>query len=75
MMCLMIVGYLTEIDTGVIDAAYMNSRFDKYLKMLHQEGASAESLEEAKTSFTGRLPRCLRKSRNMRIFSARYPEW
>ena len=43
-----LVGYLTEIDTGVIDAAYMNSRFDKYLKMLHQEGASAESLEEAK---------------------------
>ena len=43
-----LVGYLTEIDTGVIDAAYMNSRFDKYLKMLYQEGASAESLEEAK---------------------------
>ncbi|MDP0588856.1 MAG: hypothetical protein QS748_06560 [Candidatus Endonucleobacter bathymodioli] len=27
-----IVGHLTEIDTGKIDADYMNSRFDKYLK-------------------------------------------
>lgn len=27
-------GYLTEIDTGKIDADYMNSRFDKYLKQL-----------------------------------------
>ena len=25
-------GYLTQIDTGVIDADYMNSRFEKYLK-------------------------------------------
>jgi type I restriction enzyme R subunit len=31
-------GYLTEIDTGRIDADYMNSRFDKYLKALNQEG-------------------------------------
>jgi type I restriction enzyme R subunit len=27
-------GYLTQIDTGVIDADYMNSRFEKYLKIL-----------------------------------------
>ena len=31
-------GYLTEIDTGKIDADYMNSRFEKYLKVLQQEG-------------------------------------
>jgi type I restriction enzyme R subunit len=31
-------GYLTEIDTGKIDADYMNSRFEKYLKALDQEG-------------------------------------
>lgn len=31
-----ISGYLTEIDTGKIDADYMNSRFDKYLKELNQ---------------------------------------
>ncbi|WP_020397154.1 type I restriction endonuclease subunit R, EcoR124 family [Thiolinea disciformis] len=31
-----ISGYLTEIDTGKIDADYMNSRFEKYLKELHQ---------------------------------------
>lgn len=44
-----LVGYLIEIDTGVIDADYMNSRFDKYLKLLCQEGSSAENIEQAKT--------------------------
>lgn len=43
-----LVGYLTEIDTGVIDADYMNSRFEKYLKLLRQEGASEIRLEKAK---------------------------
>ncbi len=42
-----LVGYLTEIDTGVIDASYMNSRFEKYLKVLKQEGAGARLLQEA----------------------------
>ncbi|MDR3345951.1 MAG: HsdR family type I site-specific deoxyribonuclease [Campylobacteraceae bacterium] len=28
-------GHLTEIDTGKIDANYMNSRFNKYSKLLH----------------------------------------
>lgn len=31
-----ISGYITEIDTGKIDANYMNSRFDKFLKELNQ---------------------------------------
>lgn len=31
-------GYLTQIDTGVIDADYMNSRFEKFLKTLKQKG-------------------------------------
>ena len=43
-----LVGYLTEIDTGVIDADYMNSRFDKYLKLLNQSGVSGEIAEQAK---------------------------
>lgn len=43
-----LVGYLTEIDTGVIDANYMNSRFEKYLKLIWQEGASEENIEQAK---------------------------
>lgn len=43
-----LVGYLTGIDTGVIDADYMNSRFDKYLKLLNQSGTSGELLEQAK---------------------------
>jgi len=33
-----IEGYLTEIDTGRIDADYMNSRFERYLRILTQEG-------------------------------------
>lgn len=42
-----LVGYITEIDTGLIDADYMNSRFEKYLKLLNLEGASAEAVEQA----------------------------
>lgn len=37
-------SYLTEINTGKIDVDYMNSRFDKYLKLLQSD----ESTEEAK---------------------------
>lgn len=40
-------GYLTTIDTAVIDADYMNSRFDKYFKLLHQQGASADIIKQA----------------------------
>ena len=42
-----LVGYLTEINTGKIDADYMNSRFDKYLRLIHQDNASAEAQEQA----------------------------
>ncbi|MCL2610547.1 MAG: hypothetical protein FWE02_02605 [Defluviitaleaceae bacterium] len=38
-------GYLTKIDTGRIDTAYMNSRFDKYFKLLHS--SDGEAAEEA----------------------------
>ena len=40
-----LVGYITEIDTGRIDAAYMNSRFEKYLKNLHQADITEEQLQ------------------------------
>ena len=43
-----LVGYLTEIDTGVIDANYMNSRFDKYLKLIRQGDSSEKSIALAK---------------------------
>jgi len=39
-------GYITEIDTGVIDADYMNSRFDKYLKTLTQDGVDLEQIQK-----------------------------
>lgn len=42
-----LVGYLTEIDTGVIDANYMNSRFEKYLKLINQGEVSEELVEQA----------------------------
>lgn len=44
-----LVGYLVEIDTGLIDAEYMNSRFDKYLKLLNAEGTTQQAIEQAET--------------------------
>lgn len=38
-----------KIYTGLIDADYMNSRFEKYLKLLNLEGASAEAVGQAET--------------------------
>lgn len=42
-----IEGYLTTIDTDKIDSDYMNSRFEKYLKLLHTHGTGAEELQKA----------------------------
>ena len=42
-----LVGYITEIDTGRIDSDYMNSRFNKYIKLLRIEGATREAIEQA----------------------------
>ena len=44
-----LVGYITEIDTGLIDSDYMNSRFDKYIKLLNGNGASTKDIEKAET--------------------------
>lgn len=43
--------YLTEINTGVIDANYMNSRFRKYLKALQDGSQIAAVLDELHKSF------------------------
>lgn len=43
-----LVGYLIEIDTGRIDSDYMNSRFEKYLKLIKQEGIPGELIEQLK---------------------------
>ncbi len=43
--------YLTEINTGVIDASYMNSRFNKYLQALQGGTEVAAVLEELHRSF------------------------
>lgn len=40
-------GYITEIDTGRIDSDYMNSRFEKYIKVLHKDEISKEFKEDA----------------------------
>lgn len=48
-------GYLTEIDTGKIDSDYMNSRFEKFLKILKQddvdEGELRKTLDDLHKSF------------------------
>lgn len=44
-----LVGSIIEIDTGLIDAEYMNSRFSKYIKLLHGNESSTEDIEKAKT--------------------------
>lgn len=47
-------SYLTEIDTGKIDADYMNSHFQKFLKVLqgNDEQAKTNTLTELHRSFT-----------------------
>lgn len=40
-------GYLTTIDTDTIDADYMNSRFEKYMKLLYKQGISDEMIKQA----------------------------
>ena len=42
-------GYITEIDTGLIDSDYMNSRFEKYIKLLTLDGTTKEAIEQAET--------------------------
>ncbi|MCP3776508.1 HsdR family type I site-specific deoxyribonuclease [Paenibacillus sp. MZ04-78.2] len=42
-----IVGYLTEIDTGRIDSDYMNSRFEKFQRILTQD--NVDEVEIRKT--------------------------
>jgi len=37
-------GHLTEIDTGKIDADYMNSRFEKYLKLVNLDPKPSKEL-------------------------------
>lgn len=50
-------GHLTEIDTGKIDSDYMNSRFEKYLKLLGQknvdETEKQQTMSELHKSFAG----------------------
>jgi len=50
-----IEGYLTEIDTGVIDTAYMESKFNKYKKLMadekSDEALKAKTLEDLHSSF------------------------
>lgn len=41
-------GYLTEIDTGTINYHYMNSRFEKYIKVLQQNNVTDENVERTK---------------------------
>ena len=64
-----LAGYITEIDTGLIDSDYMNSRFDKYIKLLSVEGTTQEAIEQAETELHKTFATLLRKNRNMQTFS------
>ena len=44
-----LVGYITEIDTGKIDADYMNTRFEKYYRTLQSDEGSEERKQQALT--------------------------
>lgn len=44
-------GHLTEIDTGLIDADYMNLRFEKFLKSLADNKQVQQTLDELHKSF------------------------
>lgn len=39
-------GYITSIDTGKIDSDYMNTKFEKYLRVLNQKDVTNEELEK-----------------------------
>ena len=42
-----IEGYLTTIDTEKIDSDYMNSKFDKYMKLLNSDVSNDEEIQKA----------------------------
>ena len=44
-----IPGFPIPIGTGAIDNEYMNTRFEKFKKVLHQEGVAGKELERAAT--------------------------
>lgn len=44
-----IPGFPFEVSTGAIDNDYMNSRFEKFMKILSHGGAAAEDLKRAET--------------------------
>ncbi len=39
-------GYITSIDTGKIDSDYMNTKFEKYLRVLNQKDVTNEELDK-----------------------------
>lgn len=43
-----IQSYITEIDTGFIDNDYMNSKFNKYVKILSQPGITEDEINKVK---------------------------
>lgn len=60
-----LVGYITEIDTGRIDAAYMNSRFEKYLKICTKLILLKSSCKRRLMNCTSPLLRLHKTSRSM----------
>lgn len=66
-----IEGYLTQIDTGIIDAEYMNSRFKKYIKLLMSaDPDSTQKLKLLLMTFTSLLQPLPKRSKNTPTFSS-----
>ncbi len=42
-----LIGYIIEADREVVDNDYMNSRFNKYLRLINQENVTEEELEKS----------------------------
>lgn len=40
---------ITDINTGLIDSEYMNSRFDKYMKLVHSDRVTKDEIEQAES--------------------------
>ena len=62
-----ISGHLTEIDTGKIDADYMNSRFEKYLSIIEQGEADNDATQKSWMSCISPLPHSRKRNKKLPI--------
>ena len=59
---------MIEIDTEVIDAAYMNSRFERYYKDLQQDKIDPNQLQETLNDLHKSFAMLSQEEQNMRTY-------